>query len=166
MSILRFLGISDIHYHEPLAINKIIDFLDREKIELVVVSGDLTTFGNAKAVKKVLTELNQINKQIFYIQGNMDSKDSGDFSFENIIPLHGRAYNFAGYNFVGIGGSTKTPVFTPYTMSEITLKNLLEEAIKKVDNKEPIILVSHNPPLNSDADKLTNGKHVGSSDIV
>ncbi|MGC9781381.1 MAG: metallophosphoesterase family protein [Candidatus Heimdallarchaeota archaeon] len=163
MVVLKILGLSDLHSSGDLDVSSLSKIVEKEQIDLIIVSGDLTTFGTKSIVKNVLVKLNQINKPVFYIPGNMDSRNSSDFTFENITPLHGRVINYLGFNFLGLGASNPTSFMTPYELSEEELKEILDQALNELSSADPLIFISHTPPLNSEADIIRNGKHVGSS---
>ena len=159
---LKILGLTDLHSSRRLAIGGLTRIVDEEKIDLIAVSGDLTTFGNTKKVKKVLEELDKLDKPIFYVPGNMDSEDSDNIEFSNVKPLHARIRSFQGFNFIGLGASNPTPFNTPNELPEEMLSLLLGKALEEKPNDDPFILISHTPPLDSEADKLRDGTHVGS----
>ncbi|NHJ31534.1 MAG: hypothetical protein FK732_01610 [Asgard group archaeon] len=165
MTTTKLLGLADLHSRGRLAINSLIQIVEEEKIDLIGVAGDLTTFGKPDRVKKVLEELDKINKPIFYVHGNMDSKDSADIEFSNVQPLHARIRSFKGLNFIGLGASNPTPFNTPNEVPDEMLGMLLGKTLKDRPNEDPLFLISHTPPLNSEADKIRNGAHVGSFSV-
>ena len=165
MAIIKILGLTDLHSRGRLAIHNLIDIVETENIDLVAVAGDLTTYGKKDRVKKILEELDKINKPIFYVPGNMDSKDSDNIQFSNVQPLHARIQNFKGLNFIGIGASNPTPFGTPNEVPDEMLGMLLGKTLQERPNNDPLFLISHTPPLNSEADKIRSGTHVGSFSV-
>jgi Icc-related predicted phosphoesterase len=159
---MKILGLADLHSRGRLAINGLIQLAEENDIDLVAVAGDLTNFGKPEKVKKVLIELDKINRPIFYVPGNLDSEDSDNFEFSNVKPMHGKARNFQGINFLGLGASNPTPFNTPNELPEEMLSLLLGKALEEKPNDDPIILISHTPPLDSEADRIRGGRHVGS----
>ena len=163
---MRILGLTDLHSGGKFPVDDLQQLIQKESIELVIIAGDLTTWGKTSQVKKVLEEIAVVSIPIFYIPGNMDSKKSGDIEFSNIFPLHGRMKKFSDIYFIGLGSSNKTPFQTPYTLSEKKLTEILEQAYTQVPKGKPLFVISHAPPFNSEADKLHNGEHVGSTAVV
>jgi len=92
----------------------------------------------------------------------MDAKKSYDIQMTNITPLHNKAIEFSGITFIGIGGSNPTPFPCPNIFSEEEINQMLETVKQTTEENVPLILVSHAPPKNSEADKVRGGQHVGS----
>jgi Icc-related predicted phosphoesterase len=165
MTVIKILGLSDLHSRGRLAIQNLIEISETENIDLVAVSGDLTTYGKKDKVKNVLESLDKINKPIFYVPGNMDSTDSDKIQFSNVQPLHAKIRNFKGLNFIGLGASNPTPFNTPNEVPDEMLGLWLGKALQKKPNDDPLVLISHTPPLNSEADRIRSGTHVGSFSV-
>ncbi|MFW9923262.1 MAG: metallophosphoesterase [Candidatus Thorarchaeota archaeon] len=162
---MKILALTDIHGKGIIDFVRLQEIALNEKIDLIIIAGDLTTFGRVNDVKIVLEEIAKVNLPIFYIPGNMDDKNSGEHQFNNVYPLHGRIQEFHGYSFIGIGGSNPTPFRTPYTLSEKEIANLLQKVNTLRNKTLPLILVSHAPPKDSEADIVQESKHVGSESI-
>lgn len=163
VSITRILVLSDLHIRNNFPYDQIERIIAQENITLIILSGDLTIKGKADKIKSILQEFNQFNLPVFYVPGNMDSKNSTDISLTNIYPIHGRKKRLSGFNFIGLGGSNRTPFFTPFEMSEKEIEEILAKLIETLDNDDPIIFVSHPPPKDTEADMIYSGKHVGST---
>lgn len=162
---LKILGLTDLHTGGVVPLEDIQKLIEDEKIDLIILAGDLTTFGSSALVKKVLEDFNQFGKPLFYIPGNMDSENSTDFKFSNVQPLHARVIHFEGINFLGLGASNPTPFNTPFILEEEELAEILKKMIKMIKKQGPIFLVSHTPPFETEADKIHSGAHVGSTAV-
>ncbi|NHJ46984.1 MAG: metallophosphoesterase [Asgard group archaeon] len=165
MSSIKILALSDLHVRKRFPFNEIQQLITQESIDLVIISGDFTMWGDKEKVTSVLDAVGQNNILVYYVPGNMDTHQSTDIEFKNIHPLHGKAINFSGFNFIGIGGANPTPFNTPFELSEEEIANILVNAEKMIETNDPIILVSHPPPKDTDADKIGRGQHVGSTSV-
>lgn len=162
MVTVTILELTDIHSNGSFDYQALIEIVEEEGVDLVVVAGDLTTWGSPALVKQVLKEVAKIGKPVFYVPGNMDKKGSENIEFSNVSPLHKRVRNFSGFFFLGVGGSNETPFRCPFTLSEEEIEQILKDGRKKIPVEAPIVLVSHSPPKGSEADKVSFGVHVGS----
>ena len=63
---------------------------------------------------------------------------------------------------MGLGGSNYTPFNTPYEFSEQELASFLVSGFDQLGDVQDFILVYHTPPVQTSADRLLNGNHVGS----
>ena len=161
----KILHLTDIHARRGIALEPLQKIIRDNQINLIVISGDLTHFGKKKDVRRVLDDFDQLGLPVFYVSGNCDPRDSTDITLTNIKPLEGQVELFKGVQFIGLGGSNKTPFRTPFELSEEEIKSKLVLLLQRTDVNKPTILVSHSPPLDSEADKLRNGTHVGSSSV-
>ena len=153
---MKIIAISDIHDNYSAIKDLGKEFSDAD---LIIISGDITHFGKEKDAKKIICEFEQYNKKILAVSGNCDKKGVGEYLEEKDISLHKKIKNIPDLNLTiaGFGGSTTTPVPTPNTCPENDYKKYLEAV-----EITPDIFVVHQPPLNTIADIVPGGKHVGS----
>ena len=130
--------------------------------DCVIVCGDISRHGDLKEVEFVISELKEINPNLFAIPGNMDGEKSIKVLEDLGVNIHGKCLEFKGYFIVGCGGSTKTPFGTPFELEEETIYNCLE---KNIVSPEKTIVVSHNPPYKTKTDRTMFGMHVGSKKL-
>lgn len=131
--------------------------------DLVIVSGDITHFAGAKEAATVLTALRDLNANLLAVTGNCDRPDVGRYLRDEDLSLEDRAVERDGLALAGLGGSLPGPMPTPNTASE-------EELAARLDRLElpsglPLVLVSHQPPLDTAADIISSGRHVGSRSV-
>ncbi|MBF0224560.1 MAG: metallophosphoesterase family protein [Desulfobacterales bacterium] len=153
------LSLSDIHGN----ISKIKNIKKEiESADIVLLSGDITNFGREKEIKEIISQIKSINSQILAVSGNCDFPEVDEFLNKEGINLHGKAKIINNVVFIGLGGSLKTPFGTPNEVTEESFQKVLKDASKELPCEYPIILLSHNPPINTLCDKLSTGVSVGS----
>ncbi|HBM15703.1 MAG TPA: hypothetical protein DD381_05075 [Lentisphaeria bacterium] len=131
-----------------------------KSVDLVVVCGDITHFGNTVAAQAILNSFSIINNKLLAVAGNCELPEVEESLRNDEIQT------FCGINFICIGGSLITPSKTPnehYESYYEQLLNLFEE--KLIKSETPLILISHQPPYGTINDKLPTGLHVGSKSI-
>ncbi|MEQ9618751.1 MAG: metallophosphoesterase family protein [Deltaproteobacteria bacterium] len=154
--------IVDIHGNaEP--INELGEVLSNS--DLVIIGGDLTQFGGEKDAEEIIELIKTYNGEILAVTGNCDTKEIDDYLFARNMNLHGQSVKLDGLSVIGAGGSLPCPTKTPNEYSEEELTDILEKSVWDSDTGVPVILVSHQPPLNTSSDKLSSGVHVGSSSV-
>jgi len=132
--------------------------------DVIVICGDITQFGNYDEMARVIRELRVYNPNILAVPGNCDTLDAGRYLVEEGISLDGRCVVFGGVAFVGVGGSLPIPGHMPHEMHELDFSQRLEQAAAD-RNGEKLVLVTHQPPYGTFADRAC-GEHVGSRAIA
>lgn len=172
---MNILAISDVHGNEH---EGLYDYLDKNNIDILIISGDITDFGPLEFVGEFLNKLHEYVNTIFAVPGNCDLKDvKNKIDDSKAICIHEDVIEYGNVVMYGFGGSNPTPFDTPGEMDEKTLydsiKNVLDsksiESIKKPSENflygKVSILVTHAPPKDTEADKISDGSHVGSESI-
>ncbi|MEM2838926.1 MAG: metallophosphoesterase family protein [Thermoplasmata archaeon] len=148
--------VSDIHGDQSAV--RYLECIDSNmKLDLIVICGDITTFGPASAASTILRNL---NTRCAAIPGNCDPEDVARAIESNCISLHLRRVPIDGVDFVGIGGAPVCSMSTPLEMSEADIEQELSRVI--VDD---CILVTHAPPYGIN-DLTRSGKRLGSRAIA
>lgn len=137
---------------------------EMRKADVVVIAGDITNFGGKKETAHIIDSISALNDRIVAVPGNCDRPAVGDFLSERGMNLHGSARIADSVQFLGMGGSNKTPLHTPNEYTEEEIKAILQRFPEKPDSGRRI-LVSHAPPFNTKVDKMFIGLHVGSRSI-
>ena len=88
---MNILAVTDIHSSGRINQTGLSKIITQENVDLLIIAGDLTTWGTAKLVEKILGKFNSFEIPILYIPGNMDAKKSYDIQMTNITPLHNKA---------------------------------------------------------------------------
>jgi Icc-related predicted phosphoesterase len=133
--------------------------------DLVLIAGDLTHFGGAREAGLVLEKVRRHAKAVLAVPGNCDLPEVGDFLAQAGVGIHGCSQVVGGIAFAGVGASLPSPGKTPNETTEEGLGSCLAEAMGSVPSGMPVVLVCHQPPLDTVNDALPNGLHVGSSSV-
>jgi Icc-related predicted phosphoesterase len=138
--------------------------------DAVVVNGDLTHFGGASDARAVIGELKRLHGKLFAVPGNCDNEEVASTISSEGIGIDGLSVRLAAAPgakgepedplLYGIGGALPGPVSTPNEYSEDELKGLL--AAVPEPETAPLLLVCHQPPHKTVADRAMRVKHVGS----
>ncbi len=75
---MKILVLSDVHSRIE-SLKKLLENKKSSEIDLVVIAGDLTNFGGETQIKEVIDEIKKLNKKIFAIPGNLDTKEGLEF---------------------------------------------------------------------------------------
>jgi Icc-related predicted phosphoesterase len=156
------IGLADVH-GDASSVARTLRAIER--MDLVVLSGDLTHFGKqAQAIRAVEAVRKECDK-ILAVSGNCDYPDVEDYLIRSGISLNRRCVLKDGYAFVGISGSLPCPGGTPNEASESEFRRWLNEAVGGVPEGAPMILVAHQPPRDTVNDRIHSGIHVGSTAV-
>jgi Icc-related predicted phosphoesterase len=161
---LRWIAIGDVHEGGIDALAAIPEIAGSDGL---IITGDLTNIGGEREAARVLDVARKHAPVVAAQIGNMDKAEVADFLSREGINIHAAARALApGLAVIGIGGSTPTPFGTPSEFPEASYTDWLEtcwpEAKKLADQ---ILLVSHNPPKNTNCDRIVPGMHVGSAAV-
>ncbi|MCP4757280.1 MAG: hypothetical protein GY866_40980 [Proteobacteria bacterium] len=157
------LGITDIH-GDNSKIEKI--YPEIAAADLILLVGDLTNFGRGEEIREVLELVRCQNQRILAVVGNCDFPEADKTLTAEEVNIHGDCRIIAGKGFIGLGGSLATPSnATPNEVSEEYLDRHLNQALAELPGNIPFVLVSHQPPFQTSADRIFNGLHVGSKSV-
>ena len=156
------IGMSDIH-GKLSAIERMASVLGRA--DLVLLAGDITHFGREDAARQIIAGVRRYAPAVLAVSGNCDHAGVERVLFEEGVACHGDCVLSGGVGFVGLSGSLRTPFHTPGEYTEESLAAALAKAGKTLDPTRPLVLVSHQPPLDTSCDRLADGSHVGSAAV-
>jgi Icc-related predicted phosphoesterase len=159
---MKLIGLADLH-GEIANLNLISEEISSS--DAVILMGDITHFGHLKQVKSIIGAISEYNKTIFTVPGNCDLPDVEDYLKEEGLSLHGRHEVFNGYLLAGAGASLPCPGPTPNEISEKDFETLLQKSVSCAPKDLPLILVLHQPPVDTKVDAAGIGYHVGSKAI-
>ena len=158
---MNIIAFGDIHFKYE-CIGKIPEL---SAADLIIITGDLTIFGNRHDAEVVINKVRSYNKNIMAVQGNLDNTDVIEYLDEIDVSLHGRGRFVNNLGIFGVGGSNPTPFNAPSEYAEDEICKIAQEAYKNVKGSQLLIFVSHAPPFNTKTDQIDNNIHVGSSSI-
>lgn len=160
---MKILAISDLHgkIHPGLD-----NYLKNNKIDLIVISGDITHFGPPELAQDLLDQMGSYNIPLIAIPGNCDPQGI-HVCLENCkaLNVHAKSLSLKNIGICGFGGSNPTPFDTPIEFGEVEIYEELDKLLLEMKDQDVKILITHAPPYNTQADKLFTGEHVGSKSI-
>ncbi len=153
---MKIAGITDIH-GDLSFLKKAENYI--RNADLVLISGDITHFGGESEASEIIDKISEINSRIYAVSGNCDNPEIEDYlRRKGLLPEESRAETEKyAYAVSGTGGSLPTPVKTPHTREEKEFVHFYEN---KAGNAE--IVISHQPPYKTFADKVMGHLHTGS----
>lgn len=159
---MKILVMGDVHGQ----CQKIFKYLQENKVDLIILTGDITHFGPEKLGEEILNEICIFDTITLAIPGNCDQTYIyGEIENSNAINIHNKSIILKNIGICGFGGSNTTPFNTPLEFAEMQIYSQLEKLMVEIENQEIRILVTHAPPYNTKADILPSGDHVGSESI-
>ena len=171
---MNILAISDIHGKEN---EDLYNYLEKNNIDLIIISGDITNFGPLDFVGKFLDKLSTFST-VIAIPGNCDPEGViEEIDKSSAVCAHNQIIEYGSVVICGFGGSNPTPFDTPCEMDEDTLYKSIKSLLDSKDIKlvkddadefpygKITILLTHAPPIGTVADKISDGTHVGSESI-
>jgi len=140
---LKILAASDIHGESKIA-KALAEKAEKEKVDLVVLCGDIVGFKETTDIIKPFKEKNQ---KVIIIPGNHDTIATADFlaKLYNITNIHGYSVKYENVGFFGAGGAD----IGPGTISEDEIFKTLKKAHASLKGIEKKIMVTHMHPSNS-----------------
>ena len=143
---MRILATGDLHGNSRRALELAVK-AEKEKVDLVVIAGDLMGFVETKGIIKPFKDR---NKKVLIVPGNWDSFATTDFlaNFYGISNIHGYSAIYENIGFFGAGG-TSDGAPGPGNISEKKLMETLEKAHKNLVGIEKKIMITHGHPLGS-----------------
>jgi len=155
---LRILAISDIHGDVSKARN-VKDVIREKNPDVLVIAGDLTSFGPASIAADVLDTLGESAK-VLAVAGNTDPESVSRLLDSRGCNLHNRSVKIKDdkFGFVGFSGPSAYSVLGDTVLSYEPIHYKMDE-IRSCSRR---VMVSHIPPIDTKVDQVFSGHHVGS----
>ncbi len=163
---MKILIFTDMH-GDRRAVDVARAIAEKDDIDMIAYLGDFSerisdVKQNIEDAEYMIGRLGDV-AEVKALFGNCDTPELRDFLEEQGVSLHNKALLNENTAIVGWGGSHPTPFHTPSEFSEAEIEEALRELMDDVAKKgaEKMVLLTHEPPARTEADKLPGG-HVGS----
>jgi Icc-related predicted phosphoesterase len=159
---MKIVDITDIHGKTARVeeISRVIADAD-----IIILSGDITHFGEVEDVERVVGSFEKYNSRIFTVPGNCDPPGVEAWLSRHELNLHARCVSIGQLTLIGLGGSLPTPAGSiPNEHPEEELRSFLDSAATCIPEDSTLLLVSHQPPIDTVCDQ-TSGMHVGNNSV-
>jgi hypothetical protein len=134
-------------------------------VDVLVVGGDLTTFGTPEDVERAMELWRPLAPRILAVAGNMDSPEIDEKLVELGVSLDGRGIVLEDVGLFGVSAAPHSPLRTPYEVSEGELARRAERGLADVAGARLRVFCPHAPPYGTACDRLRSGEHVGSREL-
>jgi hypothetical protein len=158
---MKILAVTDIHG----ASHKVVEMLNRENPDILIIGGDLTTYGSVQDVRNAVDSFRSVCGVLLCISGNMESREHDSFFTEAGVSINGKGHMVGNVGIFGVSAAPFSPLRTPFEISEEEIGSVIQAGYRDVLGARQKILVSHAPPYGTTVDVLRSGKHVGSTAV-
>lgn len=122
---------------------------DLSSADLVILTGDITTAGNAAEALRVIEAIRHYNPAILAVPGNWDGPEVNTYLTNSGLNLHRRHVVREDIAFIGVGAALVTGYRSPNEITEADFQAFLAEATHGVAPTLGKVLVCHQPPAGS-----------------
>ena len=148
--------ISDIHRNIG-AIEKL------PQADALLVGGDFVTLDGEEELRKAIATIEGRFPHFRAVSGNMDPVITDSVLSETGHALATEsATDVCGLRTYGLGGANRSPFNTPNEWEETEA----EKRLAKIPDDGADIIVTHAPPFECGADRISNGAYVGSRAVA
>lgn len=133
---LRILAAGDFHGNSSIA-KKLAEQAERNKVDLVILMGDITGVTESKNIVKPFIEK---GKRVIFVPGNWETKEDAEI-LSRIYGIKNLEKNYVVYNGVGIFGIGSAD-WNLYPEDQKTFEHLKRQH-QKLKNLEKKIMISH-----------------------
>ena len=135
---MKILAASDLH-GDISAVKKLANKAEKEKVDLVLLAGDLMTFG--KGNENILKPFKDKNKKVLLVPGNHETIATSEFLAEifGMRNIHGYSVIYENIGFFGCGGAD----FGLTTLTEKEIFENLKEGFDRIKHLEKKVMLTH-----------------------
>ncbi len=159
---MKIIALADIHGsigHLPEIAGEL------ENADLVLIAGDITTFGDEPQAHKILYAISDYNNQILAVHGNCDPPAVEEYLEIHENALDRRCVALDGITFAGLGGALQYHGSNRNQSPEDDFTYRLDTLKSLITSNGPFVFVSHHPAYGTRLDSVGAGKHAGSTAI-
>ncbi|MCX7825999.1 MAG: metallophosphoesterase family protein [Verrucomicrobiae bacterium] len=131
-------------------------------VDVLIIGGDITTKGSADDVARAIAGWQSSAARLFAVAGNMDSAAIDARLADLGVSLDARGVVLGGVGFFGVSAGPKSPLRTPYEITEEEMAARIETGFAAVKDCRIKVFCPHVPPANTACDRIFCGLHVGS----
>jgi uncharacterized protein len=148
---MRILAAGDIHGDTILA-EKLADRAYMEKVDLVILCGDLTNFETS--VENIIGPFKKRLEKILIIPGNHETVATADFLAElyNVKNIHGYSVKYDDIGIFGAGGAN----IGVFQIDENEIFDLLKQGHESIKYLKKKIMVTHVHPTGSKMERFSS----------
>ncbi len=133
--------------------------------DLLIVGGDITTAGTVEEAAHAVEDWRPMASRLLAVAGNMDSPAIDARLASLGVALDGRGVVMDDVGFFGVSAGPKSPLHTPYEITEEQIAARIEAGFAEVKNCRVKIFCPHAPPKDTVCDRIHSGLHVGSTAV-
>ncbi len=151
IKIMKILAAGDIH-GDKLLVRELAKRADKEKVDLVVLCGDLTLAESS--TQDLIGPFLKNKIKVAFVPGNHESLATADFlaDFYKITNLHNNPLEFGGIGLFGCGGGN----IGLSQLSEMEIYGVLKNGFERVKDLKTKIMITHVHPSGTLMEKFTN----------
>jgi len=148
---LRILAAGDIHGDIDLA-EKLAEKAKKEKVDLVVLCGDLTMAERSTA--NIIGPFKKRNEKVLLIPGNHETVATADFLAQlyGMKNIHGYSVKYKDVGIFGAGGAN----IGVFQQDEKEIYDLLKKGFDQIKDIKKKIMVTHVHPTGTKMERLTS----------
>lgn len=161
---MKILAAGDIH-GDVSQVKKLVAKAKKEKVDLVVLCGDITFF--EQSIEGLIGPFVKNKQKVIFVPGNHESFATADFLTDvyHITNLHGYSFKINDIGLFGCGGANIGP---SSALNEKEIFDILKKGSNKLGHIKKKIMVTHIHPTGTNADKISKavtGVYTGSKGV-
>ncbi len=160
---MRILALADIHGNTGAISSLPAHFA---AADVVLLAGDLTHLGGRNAARAVVSAIRaETDAYVLAVPGNCDRPEVAQYLAAEDMLCEQTCRVFNTVAFAGVGGSLPCSGPTPNEKSDTDFWKELGALGGQIPREHPLILLGHQPPFDTAADRILDGRHTGSRSI-